>query len=72
MKTVLLVAADETVETKLLRALTDYSVFPARTDEDALRTLRLTEVDLIVRHAAHPARNLDGFIAKARQVRPTA
>src|SRR5215470_8353283 len=72
MKTVLLVAADETVETKLLRALTDYSVFLARTDEVALRTLRLTEVDMIVKHAAHPARNLDSFIAKARQVRPTA
>ena len=63
MKTLLLVAEDETVETKLLRTLTDYSVFPARTDEDALRTLRLTEVDLIVKHAAHPARSLGGFSA---------
>ena len=72
MKTVLLVAEDETLGAKLLRALTDYSVFPAQTDEEALRTLRLTEVDLILKHAAKPARDLDGFINKARHLRPTA
>ena len=72
MKTVLLVAGDEALGAKLLRALTSYSVFPAQTDEEALRTLRLTEVDLILKHAAHPARELNGFIAKARQLRPTA
>jgi CheY-like chemotaxis protein len=72
VKTVLLVAEDEAVEARLLKALTDYSVFPAQTDGEALRTLRLTEVDLIVKHAAHPARDLDSFIAKARQLRPTA
>ena len=72
MKTVLLVAGDEALGAKLLRALTDYSVFPAQTDEEALRTLRLTEVDLILKHTPRPARDLDGFIAKARQLRPTA
>jgi GAF domain-containing protein len=72
VKTVLLVAEDEVLGAKLLRALSDYSVFPAQTDEEALRTLRLTEVDLILKHAAQPARDLDGFIAKARQLRPTA
>jgi signal transduction histidine kinase len=72
VKTVLLVAEDEALGAKLLRALTDYSVFPAQTDEEALRTLRLTEVDLILKHAAQPARDLDGFIVKARQLRPTA
>ena len=72
MRTVVLVAEDEKVGARLLKALTDYSVFPAPTDDEALRTLRLTEVDLIVKHAAHPARELDSFIAKARQLRPTA
>jgi len=72
VKTVLLVAEDETLGAKLLRALTDYSVFSVQTDEEALRTLRLTEVDLILKHAAQPARDLDGFIAKARHLRPTA
>lgn len=71
MKTVLLVAEDEVLGAKLLRALTRYSVFPAQSDEEALRTLRLTEVDLILKHAARPARELNDFIAKARQLRPT-
>ena len=68
MKTVLLVAEDEVLGAKLLRALTRYSVFPAQTDEEALRTLRLTEVDLILKHAARPARELNDFIARARQL----
>jgi len=72
VKTVLLVVGDEALGAKLLRALTSYSVFPAQTDEEALRTLRLTEVDLILKDAARPARELNGFIAKARQLRPTA
>ena len=72
MKSVLLVAGDEAVGAKLFRALSSYSVFPAQTDEEALRTLRLTEVDLILKHAAHPARELNDFIAKARQLRSKA
>ncbi|HKE11442.1 MAG TPA: GAF domain-containing protein, partial [Myxococcota bacterium] len=72
MKTVVLVVQDEKIGARLLKALTDYSVFPAKTDDEALRTLRLTEVDLIVKHAALPARDLDRFIAMARQLRPTA
>lgn len=42
MKTVLLVSASETLRPKLLRALEDTSVFTASSDEEALRTLRLT------------------------------
>jgi len=72
VKTVLLVAGDEALAAKLFRALTTYSVFPAQTDQEALRTLRLTEVDLILKHAAHPARELTAFIARARQLRPKA
>jgi signal transduction histidine kinase/DNA-binding response OmpR family regulator len=72
VKTVLLVADDEMLGARLFRALTDYSVFPAQTDEEALRTLRLAEVDLILKHADQPGRDLDGFIAKARRLRPTA
>jgi signal transduction histidine kinase len=72
VKTVLLVAEDEAIGAKLLRALTDYSVFPAQTDEEALRTLRVTEVDLILKHAVRPTRDLEGFITKARLLRPTA
>ena len=43
MKTVLLVVGDEALDAKLLRALTRLLRLPAQTDEEALRTLRLTE-----------------------------
>jgi signal transduction histidine kinase len=71
VRTVLLVSEDEGLNSRLLRALPDCSVFPASTDEEALRTLRLTEVDLVLKQVAKPVRDLGGFIAKARQLRPT-
>ena len=40
---------------QLLRALEDSSVFTATSDEEALRTLRLTEVELIIKEATPPA-----------------
>ena len=70
MRTVLLVSEDEALNGRLLRVLPDCSVFPAPTDEEALRTLRLTEVDLVIKHVTRPARDLEEFIAKARQLRP--
>jgi PAS domain S-box-containing protein len=71
VRTVLLVSKDEALDVKLLRALQDCSVFPAPTDEEALRTLRLTEVDLILKHVTQPVGDLEGFIAKARQLTPS-
>ena len=71
MRTVLLVSEDEALDAQLLRALPDCSVFATPTDEEALRTLRLTEVDLILKHVTPPVRDLEGFIAKARQLRPS-
>ena len=71
MRTVLLVSEDEAMDAQLLRALPDCSVFTTPTDEEALRTLRLTEVDLILKHVTPPAHDLEGFITKARQLRPS-
>jgi nitrogen-specific signal transduction histidine kinase len=71
LRTVLLVSDEEALNGRLLRALPDCSVFPTSTDEEALRTLRLTEVDLVLKHVTKPVRELGGFIAKARQLRPT-
>ncbi len=71
MRTVLLLSEDEALDTQLLRALPDCSVFPTPTNEEALRTLRLTEVDLILKHVTQPLRDLEDFIAKARQLRPS-
>ena len=67
MRTVLLVSEDDALGARLLRVLSDCSIFPSRTDDDALRTLRLTEVDLILKQVASPSGDLESFIAKARQ-----
>jgi len=72
VRTVLLVSEDDALGARLLRVLSDCSIFPSRTDDDALRTLRLTEVDLILKQVAGPPGDLETFIAKARQLRPTA
>ncbi len=72
MKTALVVTADDGVRTRLLRALADRSVFSAASDEEALKTLRLTDVDLIFKDAAPRGRDLSAFLARARQLSPSA
>ena len=72
MKTVLLVSTSDALRPRLLRALEDTSVFTAATDEEALRTLRLTEMELILKEAAPPFRNLSAFITRVRHLVPTA
>ncbi|HET9855443.1 MAG TPA: hypothetical protein VFR53_10325, partial [Methylomirabilota bacterium] len=70
MKTVLLVSASEPLRPKLLRALEDSSVFTATSDEEALRTLRLTEMELIIKEVTPPLKNLAPFITRARHLCP--
>ncbi|HZP35581.1 MAG TPA: GAF domain-containing protein [Methylomirabilota bacterium] len=73
MKTVLLVSASNTLRTRLLRGLeATYSVFTAATNDEALRTLRLTEMELILKEVAGPSRDLGSFIAAVRQLCPTS
>jgi signal transduction histidine kinase len=70
VKTVLLVSTSETLRARLLRALEDTSVFTAVSDDEALRTLRLTEMELIIKEATPPLRNLDSFITRVRHLTP--
>ena len=73
MKTILLVSASDTLRNRLLRGLEyPHSMFTAATDDEALRTLRLTEMELIVKEVVSPSRGLGGFIASARHLCPTA
>ena len=73
MKTVLLVSASETLRPRLMRALEyDNSVFTALSDDEALRTLRLTQMDLIVKEATPPFKNLESFISSVRHLCPNA
>ncbi len=73
MKTVLLVSMSDALRPRLMRGLEDsYSVFTAASDDEALRTLRLTQMELIVKEAAPPYKNLASFIASVRHICPTA
>ena len=66
MRTVLLVGNDEALRARLARSLDGSSVFSAETDESGLRTLRMTPVELIVKEATAPVRDVPAFIATAR------
>jgi len=72
VRTVLLVSADESFRARLLRALGDRSVFAASSDEEALRTLRMAEAEIIVKEAGPRVRDLPAFIARARTLSPSA
>ncbi len=72
MRTVLLVSPDEALRAQLVRALGDRSVFFAASDDEALKTLRVTQVEAIVKDAFAPLREVPRFIARARHVCPSA
>jgi len=72
MKTVLLVTADSALRTRLLRAFPDASVFVAQSDGEAMKTLRLVEVELIFRDSRGPGQTLESFAGRAREAAPTA
>jgi nitrogen-specific signal transduction histidine kinase len=72
VKTALLIASDEALRARLLRALADCSVFFARDDEDAFKALRLVDIDFVLRDCAVPAQDLDVFMDLLRQVAPDA
>ena len=72
MKTVLLVSPSETLRSQFVRGLGDRSVFFASSDDEALKTLRVTRVEAIVKEAAAPLRDVPRFIARARHLCPGA
>jgi len=72
VRTVLLVSPDEALRAQLVRALGDRSVFFAASDDEALKTLRVTQVEAIVKDAFAPLREVPRFIARARHVCPSA
>lgn len=72
MKTVLLVTADPKLRARLLRPLGERSVFFADTDDEAVRTLRYAEVDLIIKEAPGAAPEMASFAARVRELSPGA
>lgn len=71
MNAVLVVSADTALQTRLQRSLTSFSVFPVQSDAEAIKTLRLVDIDLVLRQSAGPAGALSTFVASVREVAPT-
>jgi PAS domain S-box-containing protein len=72
VNTVLVLTADDTLRTRVARCLAEFSIFEARGDSDALRTLRLVDIDVILRESVGPAGALTGFVTAAREITPHA
>ncbi|MBI4611578.1 MAG: GAF domain-containing protein [Candidatus Rokubacteria bacterium] len=72
MRAALVVTADPPLCARLLRELGNRSVFTESGQDEALRMLRTTEVDLVLIDVTAPVRNLTSFIARSRQLSPSA
>ena len=72
MNTVLIVTPDDALRTRLLRGLGGFTIFEAPSDAEAIKTLRLVEIDLVLRDSAGPAGALSTFVSGARDVAPGA
>lgn len=71
MRTVLVVSPDEVLRARLLREMEDRSIFSASADEEALKTLRFTEIDLIFKTVVAPSADFPAFVARARNLGPS-
>jgi signal transduction histidine kinase len=72
MNTVLVVVPDEALRARLISGMRDHSVFVAQSDAEALKTLRLIDIDVIVRGGPGLAEELEAFIARVKEVSPWA
>ena len=72
MNAVLVVTADAALRGRLQRSLTSFSVFPVESDAEAVKTLRLVDIDLVLRESTGPAGALSTFVASVREVAPMA
>jgi len=70
MRTVLVVSPDEVLRARLLREMQDRSIFSASSDEEALKTLRFTEIDLIFKTVVPPSAEFPAFVARVRNLGP--
>src|SRR3989442_2817204 len=72
MNTVLIVTSDDALRARLMSALRDHSVFAAPNDAEALKTLRLIEIDVVLRGGAGMPRDIEPFVAQVRAIAPSA
>ena len=67
MNTVLVVTSDDALRARLVAALGDHSVFVAQSDAEALKTLRLIDIDVILRGGPSLSQGLGPFIARVKE-----
>jgi len=72
VNTVLVLTADDSLRARVARCLTAFSIFEARGDNDALRTLRLVDIDVILRESTGPTGALATFVTAVRETTPHA
>jgi two-component system, NtrC family, sensor histidine kinase AtoS len=72
MNTVLVVVPDEALRARLISGMRDHSVFAAQSDAEALKTLRLIDIDIILRGGPGLSQELEAFIARVKEVSPSA
>src|SRR5919197_2676099 len=70
LNTVLVVTADDALRTRLLRGLGSFTIFEAPCDSEAIKTLRLVEIDLVLRDSAGPAGAPGTLVNRARGAAP--
>ena len=70
MITLLLVSADDALRRRLEDALDDISLFVAATDLDAIKQLRMVDIDVAVRPVTAQATAFSRFAEKARSASP--
>jgi signal transduction histidine kinase len=71
MKTILVVTPDAALRARLLRTFSNCSAFVADDDAEALKTLRLIDVEAVLRDSRGPTRTLGAFLAQVRDFSPT-
>ena len=55
MNTVLVLTADEAIRGRIARSLSKFSIFEARSEGEAYQTLRLVDIDVVLRDGKGPA-----------------
>src|SRR2546426_1993842 len=71
MNTVLVVTHDDALRTSLLGALDDYSAFIAQSDTEALKILRLIDIDVVLRDCVGLPRGLEAFAGRVKEIQPS-
>jgi hypothetical protein len=70
LNTVLVLTADETLRGRIARSLSKFSTFEARSESEAYQTLRLVDMDVVLREGKGPAGALAAFVAAAKDIAP--